>query len=1255
MSGWAGLVGLAVEQGGMNSDDVLAALLPLFDQVAELHAAGLVAPLGGPDALAVDDRYRVTLTAEGVPPVPARAAVARVQREQPGAVDIVGRSEQRTDLATGVAQARSLDVVGPGEVPERPVLTPGWRSWEHLVGQHDALSDVADLGLLLVGLACGLDLDQREDVERLAEHRANLFRLNPRLHPVLAQVAGQMLEPDRQLRAQDVAELAQRLETYRDQPLDFDLAGVAAGARDRADRRRAVLTSLRDRLYDLSRRNRLLYFKPTQSSLNLTEASVPLLLDARNVRPEQLFTWRQDVADRVLSGRALSLGSVLRWEDAPYAAAVLDTLISAARRDRAEYGVAQLRLVVAFLRWHDLKGEPDERISSPLVLLPVTVSKKRGVRDSYLLQAESPVAEVNPTLRQHLKQLYGLDLPETIDLRTGSVAALHADLQRQIAATEPGVTLRLQDRPRIELVHRSARVRLEAFNRRAARGRIGIGRRSYAYSYARRDFRPLGLQIFRDRVEHQPSGLGQLFGAAPPARSDMVEAGAEVTADRETYVLDRHEQGNPYQWDVDLCALTLTNVNYRTVSLVRDVNELIGSALSCAAFEQVFSLEPRALQPPGPPGLPLEERYLVVPGDASQLAAIAKAREGTSFVIQGPPGTGKSQTITNLIADCVADGKRVLFVSQKRAAIDVVHARLRERGLDELSCLIHDSQADKKAFVLGLKQTYEAWLAAGDDAEAAEQARREVVAAIGVELNRVRGYEQAAAAPGPDGGPPARDLLERLIALQPHQLAGRGHPRGAPAAARRRGLVGGPAGGGRGGRGPGRGRQRAGAGPQPGPLPVPRGAGRATPGRRGRRPRRPGRRRGPGGAGRAGRRRAARRAGLPALAGRGRRGHLHPGDGRRARRPGAAGAAAGPPRPGRGPAAGHRHGRVPGRRRRDLAGGRAAAGHRGPGDRRVAGPAGRGRCPGRAGARPGQGAVRLPGVQGGWRRVRRTVRERCDSSGRAVPPTVTESLTLLLARYDAQHELARLATESGAGWGHPDPAALLAAIGAVRLSDDPVVRAAAAALARTERPDPADGFAAVADEAERLRGRLDGFLVDVDDLPLADLLVLLDALADPGEAAEIRALVGALRELDAHPEVAAALRRLEATPDQLEHAVAAAALDQARSALPGLARFTGSDLAQAVDRAQCLLPRLYAADAGGGGGPGPDQVPGRGRARRAQRDRDEPGRAGGEEDLEHRPPRAGARVRQDHAPTARSATCPRASPARWWRRCARSG
>jgi len=82
--------------------------------------------------------------------------------------------------------------------------------------------------------------------------------------------------------------------------------------------------------------------------------------------------------------------------------------------------------------------------------------------------------------------------------------------------------------------------------------------------------------------------------------------------------------------------------------------------------------------------------------DSSQLAAVIAAGEGKTFVLHGPPGTGKSQTITNIIAHCLALGKTVLFVSEKRVALDVVHSRLKESGLAPFCLELHSNKSHKR-------------------------------------------------------------------------------------------------------------------------------------------------------------------------------------------------------------------------------------------------------------------------------------------------------------------------------------------------------------------------------------------------------------------------------------------------------------------------------------------------------------------------------------------------------------------------------
>lgn len=97
----------------------------------------------------------------------------------------------------------------------------------------------------------------------------------------------------------------------------------------------------------------------------------------------------------------------------------------------------------------------------------------------------------------------------------------------------------------------------------------------------------------------------------------------------------------------------------------------------------------------------------VMNADGSQLRALAIANTGSNLVIHGPPGTGKSQTITNLIADALGKGKKVLFVSAKMAALNVVHDRLVSLGLGRYCLEAHSTKAGKTKIVEELKRTLE--------------------------------------------------------------------------------------------------------------------------------------------------------------------------------------------------------------------------------------------------------------------------------------------------------------------------------------------------------------------------------------------------------------------------------------------------------------------------------------------------------------------------------------------------------------------
>ena len=158
-----------------------------------------------------------------------------------------------------------------------------------------------------------------------------------------------------------------------------------------------------------------------------------------------------------------------------------------------------------------------------------------------------------------------------------------------------------------------------------------------------------------------------------------------------------------------------------------------------------------------------KDTYCPMPADSSQLAAVFAAAEGRSFVLEGPPGTGKSQTITNLIAHCLSEGKRVLFVSEKMAALNVVHKRLSEVGLARFCLELHSNKAHKSAVIGQLDEAL-------DSAEAHEPEEWGRAAARLANLrNELNAYAQALHKRRPSGET-IFQVMSRLIGLrsQPH-------------------------------------------------------------------------------------------------------------------------------------------------------------------------------------------------------------------------------------------------------------------------------------------------------------------------------------------------------------------------------------------------------------------------------------------------------------------------------------------------------
>jgi very-short-patch-repair endonuclease len=113
----------------------------------------------------------------------------------------------------------------------------------------------------------------------------------------------------------------------------------------------------------------------------------------------------------------------------------------------------------------------------------------------------------------------------------------------------------------------------------------------------------------------------------------------------------------------------------------------------------------------------------VLDADSSQALCIEEARRSQNLVIQGPPGTGKSQTIANVIAAAVHEGKSVLFVAEKAAALEVVGGRLKKVGLEALCLELHSKKATKQSVIASLERALRAGIATRDDAKTAGELR----------------------------------------------------------------------------------------------------------------------------------------------------------------------------------------------------------------------------------------------------------------------------------------------------------------------------------------------------------------------------------------------------------------------------------------------------------------------------------------------------------------------------------------------------
>lgn len=760
-------------KGGFSNDDVIAIGMPLLQEVLTFHEQGMVAPLERlkhilitNDLLDIDENFIQS------PKLNFKGLSGLISNES-DTFEIVNETKHSIDIDESTIKETNLTIQLDAEKEiTKPVYLPGYISYENLIGHHDELTDIFLLGLVLGSLVTGLDMNLEDDFIEFVENRNSLFILNSRIHPAIANIVAEMTELDRKKRARDLHEVIEKLKNYRDYnpEKEIDLTSLEGFKnQDISTRSKWILNKLKSRLFDISRRNRLLYFKNSSKFLNLTVASVPSTLNFRNVDPNSLFYWNAEISSKVKSGKSISLSKYLKFEDNTYIPSVLDKIRSESSRDINEYGFSQLRLIVCSLNWYNLKEDKFEKINSPLLLVPVEVKKKKGVKDQYTLEITGNEAEVNPVLVYWLRELYDIKLPDSVVLEDFEMGKLYQSIQDQIIISNSGISIEYIDKPRIKLIHSIAKQTLSQFNRRLKRNKNLSHYKEVDYSYQRENFQPLGLSIYKQRIEPNASVLEFLINEDITLSTYNL---MDNEKERSLFTLADQEDINPYLWEFDTCNVILGNFNYKKMSLVRDYNEVIDENINDPIFEQLFSDQPKEKWKSNEnTKLGFKEKYHIISSDPTQSDAIDLAKSGQSYIIQGPPGTGKSQTITNLIADFIARGKRVLFVCEKRAAIDVVFYRLKQQGLDELCCRIHDSQTDKKEFIMNLKETYNDFLKNKFNLKETIAERNRIIDSIEKELNVIEKYNKVVSQEIENVGISLLKLIERLIELKDNHVS----------------------------------------------------------------------------------------------------------------------------------------------------------------------------------------------------------------------------------------------------------------------------------------------------------------------------------------------------------------------------------------------------------------------------------------------------------------------------------------------------
>jgi superfamily I DNA and/or RNA helicase len=407
-----------------------------------------------------------------------------------------------------------------------------------------------------------------------------------------------------------------------------------------------ALKKYKELLCNFTRKNKELYFREGNTAVPLSKLVLSNEIENKEKYKSEFEPLRlnSQAMQKMFNDSKLSLNDFFRL--GKFENRSLEKKIDKIRQEdskyQKEFGLSGAWFLGPFLVWKSREQGPDEVIISPILKIPIDIEKGRGNR--FELRLESDELLINPTLKLYLKNEYNVDIPDRFE--SNSLPTFLEILKDIFKSQEIEIHINSNSEELVRIPPKTKNIK-DADGQTIAKEKTDINKFLKAEE----------LEIYGS-VSTKSFIIQDLFFLD------------HINATKMALYNDYEKIMNSFDHELIAELLSGSKIPVKVdKSKISEINK----------YKE-------------------KDNFFVVDIDSSQHLAIDQAKSQRAIVIQGPPGTGKSQTITNLISQLMAENKKVLFVAEKRAALDVVYQRLKSSDLDKQTIIIHSSDLERKEF-----------------------------------------------------------------------------------------------------------------------------------------------------------------------------------------------------------------------------------------------------------------------------------------------------------------------------------------------------------------------------------------------------------------------------------------------------------------------------------------------------------------------------------------------------------------------------